>query len=96
MITSIRQFNFNFYPNMEERESSTPSEIGTSLPQQNWQSPSSSNPDNIKFNFQFALPSIQSLSGTSNTPQSPTTNIGSTNSSTSSTSSSNGSSSQAF
>ena len=81
---------------MEERESSTPSEIGTSLPQQNWQSPSSSNPDNIKFSFQFAPLSVQSLSGTSNTPQSPTTNIGSTNSSTSSTSSSNGSSSQAF
>jgi hypothetical protein len=96
MITSIPQFNFNFNSNLGERESSTSSEIRTSSSQQNWQSPSSSNPSNIKFNFQFALPSIQSLSGTSNTPQNPTTNTDSTNSSTGSTNFSNGSSSQAF
>jgi hypothetical protein len=98
MIAPIPQFNFNFdfYSDSRYRESAALSMPTTLSPQQNWQSPSSSNPSNIKFNFQFALPSIQSLSATSNTQQSPTTNTGSTNSSTGSTSSSNGSSSQSF
>jgi hypothetical protein len=98
MIAPIPQFNFNFdfYSDSRYRESAALSMPTTLSPQQNWQSPSSSNPSNIKFNFQFALPSIQSLSATSNTQQSPTTNTGSTNSPTGSTNSSNGSSSQAF
>ena len=94
MIGSTTQFNFDFYPNNGQRASAASGMPTTSSPQQNWQSPSSSNPSKIKFNFQFALPSIQT--DTSNTPQSPVTNTGSTNSSTNPTSSSNGSSSQTF
>jgi len=94
MIGSTTQFNFDFYPNNGQRASAASGMPTTSWSQQNYQSPSSSNPYNIKFNFQFALPSIQTA--TSNTPQNPTTNTGSTNSSTNLTSSSNGSSSQAF
>jgi hypothetical protein len=94
MIGSTTQFNFDFYPNNGQRESAASGMPTTSWSQQNYQSPSSSNPYNTKFNFQFALPSIQT--DTSNTPQSPVTNTGSTNSSTNLTSSSNGSSSQAF
>ena len=89
MITSIPQFNFDFYSDKESAIQGMP----TATPsKQDWQLPL--NPYNIKFNFQFALPSIQTA--TSNTPQNPTTDTGSTNSSTNSTSSSNGSSSQAF
>jgi hypothetical protein len=96
MIGSTTQFNFDFYPNNGQRASAASGMPTTSWSQQNYQSPSSSNPSNIKFDFQFALPPIQSLSATSNTQQSPTTNTGSTNSPTGSTSSSNGSSSQSF
>jgi hypothetical protein len=70
MIASIPQFNFNFNSNMGERESFTSSEIRTSSPQQNWQSPSISDLlTNLKFNFQIALPSIPNQTYASNTWQ---------------------------
>jgi hypothetical protein len=71
MIASIPQFNFDFYSDSRQRESAAPSMPTTTSPQQSWQSsPPSSNPSNIKFNFQFALPSMQT--NTSNTWQNNT------------------------